>query len=108
MNINISAPPELSGDNLADVKALHEWCGILRNKLCRLLYSLDGENITSISTNKLSPGVINTDIITMSGMCTNLSGASFSVNNPDGSQYIKLVDGKLYISAESVIINEQQ
>ena len=106
MNINITAPPDLTGDGREDAARLNVWCRALYMKLRQLLYTLDGENITGLDPAKLTNGTINTNEITLSGAMTTLSGTEFSLVMPDGGQYIKCEDGKIYISAESVITNE--
>ena len=106
MNINITAPPDLTGSGKEDAARLNEWCRALYMKLRQLLYMLDGENITGLDPAKLTKGRINTNEVTLSGALTKLSGTDFSLIMPDGGQYIKCEGGKLYISAESVITNE--
>lgn len=106
MNINIQAPPTLTGSGTEDAARLNEWCRALYLKLRQLLYTLDGENITGFDPAKLTRGTINTNEITLSGAMTHLSGTDFSLVMPDGGQYIKCEDGKIYLSVESVITND--
>ena len=108
MNINITAPPDLTGNGAEDAARLNEWCRALYLKLRQLLYTLDGENITGLDPGKLTKGTLNTNEIALSGALTHLSGTDFSLFTPDGNQYIKCSDGKIYISAESVITNEKE
>lgn len=89
MNITLTPPPELTGNNENDLKELREWCFNLHSQLKRILYNLDTSNIFEVS-GELINGNIPLDTVTMSGGNIKITKDNISITNSDGSQYLTL------------------
>lgn len=94
MNLTISAPPKPTGDAATDTEKLFNWCRALHSQLRRVFYTIDDENITSVSADKIESN------------CLTADADSFVLTTPDGSKYIKCVDGNLEICADIVAVAE--
>jgi hypothetical protein len=100
MNITLSSPPALSGDTNKDLQALSLWCATLISQLKRVLYSLDSGNISYIAPSQLEEGSISLDKVALDGGCVKITGTGIDISLPDGSQYIRMSDGKISIKGE--------
>ncbi len=89
MNITLTAPPLLTGDAENDVEKLNEWCMGFYSQLKRILYSLDTSNILELDASRLN-GTIPLGETTLQGVNVQISGDTFSISTPDGSQYLTL------------------
>lgn len=89
MNITLTPPPELTGNNENDLKELREWCLSLHSQLKRTLYNLDTSNILEVS-GELINGNIPLDSVTVSGGKVKIAKDSISIKNSNGSQYLTL------------------
>lgn len=94
MNITLTAPPILTGDAQTDVEKLNAWCVGFYMQMKRILYSLDTSNILELDASRLN-GTLPLDKTTLSGVNVNITGDSFRIATPDGSQYLTLDSGGL-------------
>ena len=94
MNITLTPPPELTGNNEKDLAELREWCFNLHSQLKRTLLNLDTSNIAEVS-GELLHGTIPLDTVTLSGGKIKIGGNTVSITNSDGSQYLTLSGDKL-------------
>lgn len=94
MNISITSPPAITGDTQKDLLNLHDWCHGFYLQLKRILYCLDTGNITELDASKIN-GTMSLDTTVLSGINVNISGDTFKITTPDGSQYLTLENGVL-------------
>lgn len=94
MNITLNAPPVLTGNDSYDIQSLNSWCRGFYMQLKRILYSLDTSNITELDASRLN-GTVSLGETTLNGVNVNIGGDTFSIVTPDGTQYLKLENGKL-------------
>lgn len=94
MNITFTAPPQLTGSAEYDTALLNDWCRGFYMQIKRILYSLDTSNICELNATKIN-GTLSLDNSSVEGSNIKISGNEFSLTTPDGSEYIKLEDGKL-------------
>ncbi|MBQ3426489.1 MAG: hypothetical protein IJH37_05015 [Clostridia bacterium] len=101
MKIDINTPQPLHRGAYFELPVFWQWAAALVKNLKNLIYNLDDDNIRSVSSSKLLGGINirNNPISSESFTC---SEGSFILMNDDGSQYIKLENGKLTIKADIV------
>lgn len=121
MTLNHPAPPIITGKT-TDTAELSEWCAVLIAKLKNLLTHIDGDDVISLSPDKLANGSISLDTIDLNGSNVYIdsssialthngtvifraeigdNGAEISLSNSDGSQYINLLKDNI-----SICVNE--
>ena len=92
MNITIPAPPEITGNNTEDLKALSTWCTKLFMQLKRIIYTIDDTNIASVDASKVS-GTLSLLDTAVQGTNIKIGEGEFLVSTADGKEYLKL-DGE--------------
>lgn len=121
MTLNHPAPPLITG-RATDTADLSEWCAVLIAKLKNLLTHIDGNDVISLSPDKLTNGSILLDTIDLNGSNVYIdsssialthngavifraeigdNGARITLSNSDGSQYINLSNDNI-----SICVNE--
>lgn len=121
MTLNHPAPPLITG-RATDTAELSEWCAVLIAKLKNLLTHIDGDDVISLSPDKLTNGSISLDTIDLNGSNVYIdsssialthngavifraeigdNGAMITLSNSDGSQYINLSNDDI-----SICVNE--
>ena len=99
MNISITSPPLLTGDDKTDLTKLHSWCTGLYMQLKRILYSIDSGNITELDASKLN-GIMSLDKSAISGLNVSITGDSFKLTTPDESQYLIMENGTIKLKGK--------
>lgn len=94
MNISLTPPPEVTGDNEKDLMELREWCLSLHSQLKRVFYNLDSSNLIEVDGELIS-GTLSLDTVTVSGGKVKIANDSVSITNSDGSHYLTLSGDKL-------------
>lgn len=89
MNITLNAPPVSTGNTDADLKQLNDWCIGFYMQMKRILYSIDTSNIIELNASRIN-GVLPLEQTSLKGLNVNISGDTFSLRTPDGSQYLTL------------------
>lgn len=54
MVLDIRTPPRITGDDKKDIAALNEWCGVMLRNMMAMFRNIDSDNITELSSDKLT------------------------------------------------------
>lgn len=122
MTLNHPSPPIIKGKT-TDTAELSEWCAVLIAKLKNLLTHIDGDDVVSLSPDKLTNGSISLDTIDLNGSNVYIDSSSITLNykgtvifqaeigdngaeimlsNSDGSQYINLSNENISMCANEI------
>lgn len=107
MAIDIRTPPPLTGETDKDIVRLYDWCETLRRMLISSLSHIKGEQIESISTDKLT-GIIDPTVTPISGGNIIIDEDGISVSNEDGTQYVIVDRDEVQICGYIENLNEAE
>jgi hypothetical protein len=95
MIFDMRKPPPLTGRYYVDIPRISDWLVGLTKKLSSMFSNVEDNQITSVSADKLTNGIIKLE----SGGSVEIGADKFVISNSDGSQFIKLEGDKLVIKA---------
>ena len=100
MKFNIDYPTPLRWLSIAEIKEYNIWLERLVTTLKRFFNSVDDENITSVSADKIS-GKLSLTKLDLPGASVEVTDSGFSITAMDGT-YIKLENGSFSIYANII------